>query len=197
MRVAALVVMIIHLLVEFLFECFEHFSLFIFGVIAVHVGCQLVAGRPHLVEHFVPFETITILTLNRGLVGEILFACVGNCRVEMSNLPLLIWNIDQVLPPPCFHSFDTSVSVAADCSAFSLFEVCFVKFKWVSQTIHTFFVDTLESSCLVELLDCITGFHADVLKEFDGICATEELFATNFGLRHQGERLPTHRLEWH
>lgn len=185
------------LLVEFLFESFEYYSLFVFGVIAVHVGRELIAGRPHLVEHVVPFETIAILTLNWRLVGEILFACVGNCRVEMSNLPFLIWNIDQVLPPPCFHGFNASVSVAADCSSLSLFEVCFVKFKWVFQTIHTFFVDTLESGSLVELLDCISGWHADVLKELFGIGGTKKLFAANFGLRHKSESLSAHRLERH
>lgn len=104
----------------------------------------------------------------------------------MADLPQVIGYIQEILPPPSLDEINLLVAVTADLGALALLNVGEVSLKGIQQAIETATLDALESHRLVESLDGVARFVADLPEECFGLGSGQVLLAPDLGLRHEG-----------
>jgi len=164
--------------------------LFSFGVVFIHFGGYLLSRRPHAMKERIPLETVAIFPLQRRLIRQILFGCVGNGGIQVPELPFLVGDIHQILFPPVLDKVNVFIAIALNGTVGAFIDVGGVLFKGIGEAVIASQFDAFETDGFVERLDGVAGglaeLRTDLIEEGGGFRASDVLFSADGRLSHEG-----------
>ena len=138
----------------------------------------------------IPLETVAVFSLQRRLIGQILFGCIRDGRVQVTELPVFVGDIHKILLPPVLDKVYVFVAIALNGAVGAFIDVSGVLFKGIGEAVIAAQFDAFETDGFIEGLNGVAGDLAelwtDLIEEGGGFGASDVLFSADRGLRHEG-----------